>query len=136
MAKVLVVRKPDRSIHQIPISNKAKIMGYNNRLPTRDQWQIEEMDEEKAKKLPFIDSSYVTASEAQGKLAEKDDKIKELEAKLAALNANQAPETATDKIARINAATDAESVTAILGTDDRKTVKDAAEKMIASFTQQ
>lgn len=136
MAKVLVVRKPDRSIHQIPISNKAKILGYNNRLPKRDQWQIEEMDEDKAKKLPFIDSNYVTPAEAQGKLQEKDEKIKELEARLKALSAKEPVETATEKIARINAAKTAEEVTTILGTDDRKTVKDAADKMIASFSQE
>lgn len=134
MAKVLVVRKPDRTIHQIPMSNKAKVLGYNNRLARRDQWQIEEMDEEEAAKLPFFDTNYVSPAEAQSKIKEKDDKIKELEAKLALLNANQPAETATDKIARINAAESAEAVTAILGNDDRKTVKDAADKMIASFS--
>jgi hypothetical protein len=134
MAKVLVVRKPDGTIHQIPIANKAKIMGYNNKLSKRDQWQLEEMDEEKAKKLPYIDKSYTPTTNADATIKAKDDKIKELEAKLAALKNNAAPETANDKIARINAATAAEDVTAILGDDDRKTVKEAADKKIASFS--
>ena len=135
MGNVLVVRKPDRTIHQVPIANKARLMGYNNRLPKRDQWRIEVMDEEAAKKLPYLDANYVSAAEAQGKLQEKDEKIKELEAKLAALNASKEPatETAADKIAKINEAKDEAAVNAILGTDDRKTVKEAADKRIASF---
>lgn len=135
MAKVLVIRKPDRTVHQVPVSNKAKILGYNNRLPQKDQWRIEEMDEKEAAKLPYIDKDYVTAADAQEKLKEKDNQIKDLEARLKALTSKQAPETATNKIAQIQAAKTAEDVNAILGDDDRKTVKVAAEKMIASFSE-
>ncbi|MEO9145087.1 MAG: hypothetical protein ABI237_05970 [Ginsengibacter sp.] len=111
MATVLVVRKPDRTIHKVPIENKAKIMGYNNRLPRRDQWNIEEMDEEEADKLPFHDANYVTSGDAQTKIKQKDDQIKELEARLALL-------TAGDNTA--------EKPTS------NKTVKDAADKTAAS----
>jgi hypothetical protein len=142
MAKVLIIRKPDRTIHQVPIANKAILMSFNNRLPAGLKWSFEEMDEEAAKKLPFIDPHYVTAAEAVTKVkqleaetSEKDTRIAELEAMLANLNnANLKPaETAVDVIAKINAATSTEEVKTILGSDDRKTVLDAAAKKIGTF---
>lgn len=94
MAKVLVIRKTDKTIHKVALQNKAALMSYSNRLPLANRWKFEEMEEEEAEKLPFIDDSYVTAGEAQSKVKEleainddKDNKIKELEARLAALDA-------------------------------------------------
>lgn len=133
MAKVLVIRKPDRTIHRVPLANKPRIMSANNKLKQADKWTLEEMDEKEAEKLPYIDNDFVPAAEAQGVIKEKDERIKELEEKLALLNANQPTETAPEKIARINAAETPEAVNIITGDDDRKTVKDAAEKKIASF---
>jgi FMN-dependent NADH-azoreductase len=93
MAKVLVIRKTDKTIHKVPLSNKASLMAYNNLQPEGKKWKFEEMDEAEAEKLPFIDESYVTAAEAQDKakelelaVEEKDALIAELNAKLAALN--------------------------------------------------
>jgi len=93
MAQILVVRKPDKTIHKVPLNNKAALMGYSNRLPSGQKWKFEEMEEEEAEKLPFIDESYVTAAEAQDKAKEleitvskKDAKIAELEALLASKN--------------------------------------------------
>lgn len=88
--KILVVRKPDRTIHKVPITNKAVLMNYNNRRPLEKQWTFEEMTAEEAEKLPFIDESYVTAADAQEKLkqteallTDKDHKIAQLEKMLA-----------------------------------------------------
>lgn len=140
MSKVLVIRKTDKTIHKVPLQNKSALMSYNNRLPDGKKWKFEEMEEEEADKLPFIDESYVTAGEAQVKVkalesesAEKDARIKELEAKLALMNSASPLETAVQKIERINAAESAGAVAEILGDDDRKTVQDAATKKMASF---
>jgi hypothetical protein len=85
MATVLVVRKPDRTIHQMPIANKAIIMGFSNRLPAAQQYKFEEMDEEEAAKLPYIDPDYVTASDARDKIKEKDKELADKDAQLKAL---------------------------------------------------
>ncbi len=108
MAKVLVIRKSDKTVHQVPLGNKASLMAYSNRLPRDKQWKFEELEEAEAKKLPFIDESYVTAAEAQGKvkemettLAQKDAQLADLQAKLAALESappviTPAPDLNTD----------------------------------------
>ncbi len=141
MSKVIVVRKTDKTIHKAPLANKAALQAYNNRLPAEQKWIIEEMDEKEADKLPFIDSAYVTASEAVTKVKDlettvsaKDARIAELEALLAGKKEENKPDTAEEVIAKINGAANEAEVTALLGTDDRKTVKAAAEKKIASFT--
>lgn len=107
MAKVLVVRKTDKTIHKVPLANKAALLSYNNRLPVELKWKFEEMEEEEAAKLPFVDESYVTAAAAQEKakeleitVSEKDAKIAELEALLASKNQPAAAqEKAKDKAA-------------------------------------
>lgn len=92
MAKVLVVRKPDRTVHVVPISNKALLMGLNHRLPVTHKMKFEEMEEKEALKLPFFDENFVSPAQAQekvkemqGELNEKDSTIAELQAKLTAL---------------------------------------------------
>lgn len=139
MAKVLVIRKTDKTIHKVPVENKATLLAFNNRLPEGKKWIFEEMEEEEAEKLPFIDENYVTAAQAQDKakqlegiVTEKDARIAELEALLAAKNAPI--ETAEALIAKINAAQNEDEVKLIAGSDIRKTVIDAAAKKIASFT--
>lgn len=89
MATVLKITKPDRSIHIVPLANKAATLRYNNRLPAALKWKIEEIDEKEADKLPGFDKDYIPMSEAQNKLPqlqqlvdEKDKKIAELLAKL------------------------------------------------------
>lgn len=85
MAKILVVTKPDKTTHKLPLSNKAAILRHNNLLDKAEQWKVEEMEEKEAEKVPFIDESYVTAGEALLQLDEKEKTIKDLEAKLALL---------------------------------------------------
>lgn len=153
MAKVLIVRKPDRTIHQVPIGNKANLMAFSNRLPEGQRWSFEVMDEEKAKDLPAIDPNYITAGEAVTKLKGAESRIAELEAMLkeregspigASVGVNdpaanavtdepKTSETAPEVIAKIKAATSVKEVKQILGKDERKTVQDAAEAAIASF---
>lgn len=141
MGKILVVRRPDKTIHQVAITNKAYLMAHSNRLPAAQQFTFEEMDEDEAKDLPTIDINYVTQENAKNKLeeldivsSEKDAKIAELEKMIAELNAGKnLTENAVDVIARINAATSAKEVKEIAGADGRKTVIDAAMKMIGSF---
>ncbi len=94
MAKMLVVRKPDRTIHQITLANKAVLMGVSNHLPLAQQYKFEEIDEEELKKLklPYLDANYVSGADARDKikekdkeLADKDKLIKQMEEKLAAM---------------------------------------------------
>ncbi len=148
MSKVLVIRKPDRTIHAVPLSNKPRLLAHNRNLPDNLKWTFEEMDEEEAAKLPFIDESFVTAAQAilkvkdlEGTLADRqaalDSKNEELESaneKLAELQKLLADtSSAKDKIALIKAAKSKEEVTTLLGDDIRTTVVAAANDMIASF---
>lgn len=144
MAKVLVIRKTDKTIHKVPLSNAASLKSYSNRLPIGQRWTFEEMEEEEANKLPFIDKSYITPGEAQSlvkdldaKNIEKDARIAELEKKLAELNAGakkDAPKTAADIIAAINEATTADDVNALISEDEtRTTVIAARDKKLAEL---
>ena len=148
MSKVLVIKKPDRTIHAVPLSNKPRLMAHNRNLPDNLKWTFEEMVEEEAAKLPFIDESFVTAAEAilkvkdlegtlkdrQANLDAKNAELDEANAKLAELQKQLADtSSAKDKIALIKAAKSKEEVTNILGDDTRTTVVSAANDMIASF---
>lgn len=93
MSKVLVVRKTDKTIHIVPIENLSRLQSFNNRLPNEQKWIFEEMDAEEASKLPFLDQTYTTGTEAVSKVKSlqaenesKDNLIAELEAKLKALD--------------------------------------------------
>lgn len=104
MATVLKITKPDRSIHIVPIANKAATLRYNNRLPAELKWKIEEIDEKEADKLPGFDKDYIPMSEAQSKLPqleklvdEKDKKIAELLAKLEELEEQEAKAGSSDE---------------------------------------
>lgn len=90
--KVLKITKSDKTVHTTPLHNKAFYQGYNNRLPADQRWKLEEIDESEAEKLPFIDNSYVTGSEAvvknkelENQLSVKDAELEALKAQLAAL---------------------------------------------------
>lgn len=157
---VLVIRKPDRTIHKVPIENKGVLMSMMMHMDPEKKWGIEEMAYDKAMKLPFIDENYVTAGEATELLNEKDQQIAELMAQLEAKNGNghiaipvederdkkirelmeelekknQPIETAEAKIKRIAAAANSLTVLEILGDDTRVTVKTAADKKIAALT--
>jgi hypothetical protein len=138
MAKVLVIRKTDKTIHKVALANKSRLMAFNNRQPEGKKWSFEEMEEAEAEKLPFIDENYVTAAEAQDKakeleiaVTEKDAKIAELEAMLAAKNAPQ--EKAELVIEKISKAVNEKEVSEIVGEDTRKTVLTAATEKIASL---
>jgi len=91
MAKVLIIRKTDKSIHQVPVVNKAALIAYSNR--SNLGWKFEEMDEEEAAELPFIDLEYVTPSEAQSKLPETLKENEDLKAKLAELESKLAAQS-------------------------------------------
>ena len=136
MSKVLVIRKKDATVRVVPLENKARLLAYNNRLPAADKWTFEEMEEAQASKLEFIDKNYVTPNQAlnQNKelaasLSEKEAKIAELEAMLAAKTAP----TATEVIEKINLSETENDVNTLITDETRKTVLDAAAKKIASF---
>ena len=138
--KVLVVRKTDKTIHVVPLSNKATLMSLNNR--SKLGWTIEEMDEDEAAKLPFIDENYVTPAEAQkivvkmeATISEKDAEIEKLKALLAEKEGGGSgkKENVGVVVEKINLATTAEEVDKIVGDDDRAGVLKAAEAKKATF---
>ncbi len=130
MAKVLKITKPDKTVHVVPVSNLAFYQAYNKRQ--KQQWKIEQIDEKDAKDLPFKDETYVTGNEAVAKLSEAQKEIAALKEQLAAKQTTQAPVkySAVDAIALIEVAKTVEQVNAIVGDDERATVKKAAEKKI------
>lgn len=156
MSKVLVIRKQDKTIHISPMENKASLMAYNNKQNAENKFTIEEMDEEEAKKLPYIDESFVSATEAIDKskaltslvnqkdaeISQKDAKLEDLKAKLAAFEAGTGattgaakatneggnPPTALELIEAIKGATTVEEANAIVVEgEERKTVLAALE---------
>ncbi len=145
MAKVLVIRKTDKTIHVVPMLNKAFVHSFNNRQSAEKKWKIEEMEEEEAANLPFVDETYITASEAQDKVkqlessnSDKDKRIAELEAMLAANDnsgkANQGSITAADLIAKIATIESIDELNAIIGGGEtRVTVLTAINKRIAEL---
>ena len=138
--KVLVVRKPDATIHVVPVANQVALQAHSNRL--KEKWSFELMDEDEANKLPHIDPNYIKPADAMLQVKDlktdnelKEARIKELEALLAGKNGgdnsgSQTPLNATEAIAEIKKTETVEAVNAILGADTRKTVKDAAEARI------
>lgn len=149
--KALVVRKPDRTVHVVPLGNKSYLQAQNNRLPADKRLRFEEMDEEEALKLPFFDENYISPSAAQDKLKvvendllEKDTRIAELEAKLAEMEQRQAKGaentqkqggtiTAVELIDQIGKEENVDVVKALLDGETRKTVIDAANKRISEL---
>lgn len=63
-AKVLVITKPDKSVHVVPVTHKAFYQHNNTLLPDGQKWSIKEVDEDEAKDLPMIDENFVTPLEA------------------------------------------------------------------------
>jgi hypothetical protein len=94
--KVLVITKPDKTNHILPLKNKAFWEAHNKRQPANLKVRIREMEVEEAEKLPFRDENYITPAEALTKAndlskdndaltkanAEKDQRIAELMAEL------------------------------------------------------
>lgn len=137
MSKVLKITKPDKTVHVVPITNKAFYLAYNNRLPAERKWKLEEIDEDQAKNLKFIDESFVTPLEAVKKvedqakaIVEKEGKIAELEAELSAKKAGKLP---ADLVISLIATASKEQVEQLVNGDDRKTVKEAAATRIAEI---
>lgn len=83
MGKILVIRKPDRTIHKVALENKPALMSFSSRLSAGQKWKFEEMEEEEAAKLPFIDNNYVSPAEAQDKLSEAQREVALLKKQLA-----------------------------------------------------
>lgn len=149
MGKVLVVRKTDKTIHVVPLGNKAILMGMNHRLPATHKMKLEVMEESEALKLPFIDPNYVSPSQAQdklkaveGELQEKDSQIADLQAKIDALMAQQTtktpepskPLTAAELIDAIGKAETAEAVQAYMTEGEtRVTVLNAITKRLSEL---
>lgn len=152
--KVLVIRKPDASIHVVALVNKASLMLYNKNLKPSDKWTFEEMDEDKAAKLPYIDPHYVSAANAskkvgelESKLSDKDQEIADLKKQLAEAakgngtggNASTSSpkkvyaENVATVVAKIKKAKDVDAVNALTKDDERAGVLQAAEKQIATF---
>lgn len=147
MAKVLVVRKTDRTVHVVPIGNKHGLMALNNRLPVDMRMKFEEMEKEEALKLPFIDENYISPFAAQdklkvveGDLAEKDQQILALQAKIDALmkgdSSTSGPRalSAIETVELIGKAKTAKEVTAFLENESRKTVIDAISKKLSELS--
>ena len=142
MAKLLKVTKPDKTIHTMPLDNKAFYLAYNNRLPVEQRWTIEEIDEEEAIDHPFIDESFVTplegaqkANELQKVVVDKDKEIEELKKQLAEKQTPAAPKFSADQaIALIGVAKSADQVNELIKDDTRVTVKAAADAKIAELT--
>lgn len=135
--QVLKITKPDKTVHVVPINNKAFYLAHNNRLPAEKKWKLETIDEEDAKGLSFIDESFVTPLEAVKKvedqaktLLEKEGKIAELEAELSAKKAGKLP---ADLVISLVATATAEQIEQLTKDDDRKTVKEAVTKRLAEL---
>jgi hypothetical protein len=140
MSKVLKITKPDKTVHVVPKSNHAFYLAQNNRLPADKKWKIEEIDEEEAKGLKFIDESFVTPLEAVKKvedqakaLVERDSKIAELEAELSAKKVGKLP---ADLLISLIATASKEQIEQLTKDDERKTVKEAAEKRLTELSAQ
>jgi hypothetical protein len=145
MAKVLKITRQDKTIHIAPLSNKAFLTSFNNRQPAEKRMKIEEVDEEDAKNLPYIDEAYVSAADAQKKVSDltkevsdKDAEIAKLKEMLANSNAGEGEggtgkKTAVEVIALINAVTKPEDIIALIEGDTRATVNKAAEEKIAKL---
>lgn len=137
MLKVLKITKPDKSIHVAPLGVKSRLQAHNSRLPASQKWKIEEIDEDEAKKLPFRDENYVSGAEAQIKVSElqkaaadKDTKIAELESELAAKKAGKLP---AELVISLIVTASKEQIEQLIKDDERKTVKEAAEKRLAEL---
>lgn len=135
--QVLKITKPDKTVHVVPINNKTFYLAHNNRLPAEKKWKIEEINEEDAKGLKFIDESFVTPLEAVKKvedqaktILEKDGKIAELEAELSAKKAGKLP---ADLVITLLATATKEQIEVLTKDDERKTVKEAAAKRLAEL---
>lgn len=81
---LLVIRKPDRTIHKVEVRNAGVLMGMNSHADPAKQWNFKIMPYDEAMKLPFIDENYVTSAEAAEAMKNKDDEIAELRAQLEA----------------------------------------------------
>lgn len=145
MAKVLKITKSDKTVHVVPLTNKAFYEAYNRRQKGDKKWKLEEIDEEDAKNMKFIDETHVTPVEATKKLEEKDAEIAALKAQLEALagagadtgaNGAAPQKKANEVIELIAAATSEEQVNTLIAGDTRKTVIDAADKKIAALKAQ
>jgi hypothetical protein len=137
MTKVLKITKPDKTVHTAPLNNKAFYQAFNHRLSADKKWKIEEIDESEANDLPFRDKNFVTGLEALKKvedqakiLVEKDDKIAQLESELAAKKAGKLP---ADLLVSLLANASAEQIEVLTKDDERKTVKEAADKRLAEL---
>jgi len=154
---VLVIRKPDATIHVVELANAAALQQYNNKLRPDQKWKFETMDRTKAAALPHIDPDFVTPAQALQKIDKlnadntaKDEEIEKLRNQLAALtagngsgsaassgNASQAAKVYTLTVPKtvelIKKAKDDAAVDAIVGEDDRAGVLNAAKKQKESF---
>jgi hypothetical protein len=137
MSKVLKITKPDKTVHTAPLANKAYYQHFNSRLTADKKWKIDEIDESEVAELPFRDNDYVTGLEAMKKvedqaktLVEKEDKIAHLEQELAAKKAGKLP---ADLLISLLATASKEQIEVLTKDDDRKTVKEAAEKRLAEL---
>jgi len=145
MANILKVTKPDKTVHAIPLANKAHLLSFNNRQPADQKWKIEEITEAEAKHLPFIDEDYVTGAEAVKKNTEllekvqsQEDIITELRNQLAKKGNSgtvtpDEQKSATEVIDLIDAAKTIAEVDSLVTGDQRKTVIAAADKKRASL---
>jgi len=88
MPKMLKVTKPDKTVHVVDLGNKKFYQTMNNMINgPGEQWKLEEIEiteKELAEgKIPFIDETFVTAKEAQGKVASMEAEIDHLRRQLA-----------------------------------------------------
>lgn len=139
MAKVLMITKPDSTIHVVPLAIKNFWDAHNNRSKPQDRVKMEVIDEKEVEDLPTHDPNYLNPTEAveavdtlKKENAEKDAEIEKLRKQLAQ-QANPPIAKAEDVITKINWATTVETIEDLVKGDERKTVKDAADKKIAAL---
>jgi hypothetical protein len=160
MAKILKVTKDDQTVHFVDLSNKKALQHQSNLRGKGREWKFEEVDESEAAKFKgYKDNNHVPGNHnavSADVVAEKDAEIARLKKLLEATqskpantalneNANTTASgtaqsgslsvNATDAIVHIAALQTVDEVNAYLTAEDnRKTVKDAAEKRIAELS--
>jgi hypothetical protein len=86
--KVLVIRKPDRTIRFVELSNEPALQAHVAKLPEGEKWTFEKMSRGEAEKLGPFDNKYVSPAQAKSQLADANEEIKKLREQLATRGAS------------------------------------------------
>ncbi len=130
--KVLVVSDYKGRLHITPFNNKAYYLGRNhaNKARSDRQFKIQEMDASEAEKYVHqnkgIDPKYVSPKDVQNELSLKDNKIAELERKLAEMQNPTVPQV----VEQVKHAQTAEEAKQISAQYDEKEIEKATQKKL------